>query len=81
MGAYVNEVKSYIDRLGIMSVEFLKEQVIDFVLYSLQDSYSQFIMNFHIRILDVTLMEGFELLGAIEAHVTKGATQSCSKSY
>ena len=54
--AHVLEMKSYINKLDMMGVVFPREQEIDLVLFSLTESYSQFIEVFYMRYHDVTLI-------------------------
>ena len=64
-------MKSYIDKLERVGVVFLKDQSIDLVLISLRKSYGQFIENFHMRNLDVTLTDLTEMLIVVEAEMLK----------
>ena len=67
MCAHVLKMKSYIDKLERMGVVFPKEQANDLVLLSLSKSYGQFVKNFHMRNLDVTLIDLTYMLMVFEA--------------
>ena len=53
----VMEMKSDIDKLERMGIVFPKKQAIDLVLILLPKSYVQFVESFHMRNLDVTLID------------------------
>lgn len=59
---------------------FPVEFAIDLILISLLNSYKQFVMNFHIKNLKVTLMELFDILRTEEANIVKKETLSSSKA-
>lgn len=61
-----------------MGVVFLKEHAIKLVLYSLPNLYLQFIMNFHRRNLDVTLMELSDILEVVEVDMITSSTYTRS---
>lgn len=77
---FVNKVKTYIHRLSNMGGGFPVEFAIDLILISLLNSYKQFVMNFHIKNLKVTLMELFDILRTEEANIVKKETLSSSKA-
>ena len=68
-------MRSYIEKMGRMGVMFLKEQAINLVLLSLPKSYGQFLENFHMRNLDVTLIDLTEILITIQAEMLKSTTK------
>ena len=69
-------MKSYNDKLERMGVIFLKEQAINLVLLSLPKSYGQFLENFHMRNLDVTLINMTQMLIVVEAEILKNITKA-----
>ena len=71
--------KKYIDRLGNMGGKFLVVYAIDLIMISLPDSYIQFVTNFHMKNLKVTLIELSDMLGDKEADIIVRKTQSRSK--
>ena len=72
-------MKTYIHRLSNMGGGFPVEFAIDLILISLLNSYKQFVMNFHIKNLKVTLMELFDILRTEEANNVKKETLSSSE--
>ncbi|KAL7618765.1 hypothetical protein Lser_V15G01423 [Lactuca serriola] len=72
---HVLKMKSYIDKFGRMGFVFPREQANDLVLLSLPELYGQFIRNFHIRNLDVTLIDLNYMLMVAEAEMLKHTTK------
>lgn len=68
---YVGKVKLYIDRLGSTGIEFPKEQDIDLIMFLLTDSYKRFVNFFHMRNLNVTLIELSKMLGQLNSTLLK----------
>lgn len=64
-------MKSYIDKLGNLGVEFRKELAVDMVLSSFFASNHQFIMYYNMNNLDYTLMELHGMLKTAEASMLK----------
>ncbi|KAL7587682.1 hypothetical protein Lser_V15G40599 [Lactuca serriola] len=72
---HVLEMKSHIDTLDTMGVVFPREKAIELVLLSLPKSYSQFIENFYMRNLDVTLIDLTRMLTVAEAKMLKSINE------
>ena len=58
-----------------MGVEFTWEQTIYLVLLSLPKSYDQFVENFHMTNIDVTLIDVTQMLMAVEAEMLKNTNK------
>ncbi|KAL7597803.1 hypothetical protein Lser_V15G25809 [Lactuca serriola] len=65
--AHVLEMKSHIDRLSMLGVEISSELVVDWVLQSLPESYSEFVREYYMMDHDVTLIDLTYLLIAGES--------------
>ena len=68
-------MKMYIDKLESIGVVFPMEKTIDLVLLSFHKSYGQFVKNFHIRNLDVTLIDLTQMLMVVEAKMLKNTSE------
>ncbi|WRX17143.1 hypothetical protein QQP08_009630 [Theobroma cacao] len=60
-----------IERLGQLGLAMDHELSIDFVLQSLLDSFSQFVLNFHMNRLEATLTELLNMLDTAERSIRK----------
>ncbi|KAL7603002.1 hypothetical protein Lser_V15G19196 [Lactuca serriola] len=65
--AHVLDMKLHIDRLGMLGVDVSRKLVVDLVLQSLPESYSEFIRVYYIMDDDVTLINLTYLLIAAES--------------
>ncbi|KAL7590183.1 hypothetical protein Lser_V15G39809 [Lactuca serriola] len=74
--AHVLEMKSHIDRLRMLGVEILGELVVDWVLQSLPESYSEFVREYYMMDHDVTLIDLTYLLIAAESAMIWRAGQA-----
>ncbi|KAL7588544.1 hypothetical protein Lser_V15G40008 [Lactuca serriola] len=74
--AHVLNMKSHIERLGMLGVVFLRELAIHLVLVSLPNSYSQFIEDLHEMDHDVTLIDLTYLQIIAEAEMLKSIGQA-----
>ncbi|KAL7594729.1 hypothetical protein Lser_V15G31261 [Lactuca serriola] len=54
---HILRMKSHIDRLGMLGVGFPKKLVVDLVLQSLSEVYSQFVKDYYMTENDVTLID------------------------
>lgn len=68
---HIENMKSYIKRLGILGVECPKELAIDMVLNLLSSSYHMFVSNGNMKDLDKTVMQLHGMLITINARKTK----------
>ncbi|KAL7608013.1 hypothetical protein Lser_V15G11051 [Lactuca serriola] len=64
---HVLEMKSQVDRLGMLGVVFPRKLAIDLVLQSLPKSYSQFVKDYYMKYHDMTLIDLTYLLIVVEA--------------
>lgn len=71
MCAHFKQMKSYIDRLENLNVIFDNSLAVDLVLGSLPSSYSNFIISYHLNIMENTLMELYNLLQNSKFEVMK----------
>ncbi|KAL7582543.1 hypothetical protein Lser_V15G42182 [Lactuca serriola] len=74
--AHVLEMKLYIDKLDRMGVVFPRDQAIDLVLLLLPKSYDQFIENFYMRNIDVTLIDLTQMLMVAEPEMLKSTSKA-----
>ena len=65
--AHVLEMKSHIDRLKMLGVEISGELAVDWVLQSLPESYSEFVIEYYMMHHDITLIDLTNLLIAAES--------------
>ena len=65
--AHVLEMKSHIDRLNMLGVEISSELVVDWVLQSLPESYSEFVREYYMMDHDMSLIDLTYLLIAAES--------------
>ena len=65
--AHVLDMKLHIDRLGMLGVDVSRKLVVDLVLQSLPESYSEFIREYYVMNHDVTLINLTYLLIAAES--------------
>lgn len=68
---YVQRMKSYIDILENLGVQFPKELAIDIVLNSLSSLYQQFIMNYNMKNMEKNMMEIHDMLKIVEEGMQK----------
>ena len=61
----------WIERLAVLEFKMDKDLSIDLILQSLSDSFSQFIINFHINKIDVSLAELLNMLKIAEGTLQK----------
>ena len=59
-----------------MDAVFPRKKAIDMVLLSLPNSYDQFIMNFSMRYIDVTLIDLTQMLIVAEAEMIKRTSKA-----
>ena len=62
VSTHVLKMKSYIDRLEKLGSPVTKEMATDLILGSLPPSYDQFVMNYNMQKMDVSIMELHEML-------------------
>ena len=74
--AHVLEMKSHIDRFNMFGVEISSELVVDWVLQSLPESYSEFVREYYMMDHDVTLIDLTYLLIAAESTMIWRAGQA-----
>ncbi|KAL7602835.1 hypothetical protein Lser_V15G19483 [Lactuca serriola] len=65
--AHVLEMKSHIDRLGMLGVDVSRKLAVELVLKSLPESYSKFIKDYYMTDHDMTLINLAYLLVAAES--------------
>ena len=63
---HVLKMIEWIERLVVLGFKMDKDLSIDLILQSLPDSFSQFIINFHINKIDVSLAEQLNMLKTAE---------------
>ncbi|WRX27659.1 zinc finger protein [Theobroma cacao] len=68
---YVRKMNGLIERLGQLGLAMAHELSIDLVLQSLPDSFSQFVLNFHMNRLEGTLPELLNMLATAERSIKK----------
>jgi hypothetical protein len=70
--SHVLKMIGYIERLGKLGHKLERELSIDLILQSLPDSFSQFVMNYHMNKIDCSLAELLNMLKTAEGTVGKG---------
>ena len=68
---HVLRMIEWIERLAVLGFKMDKDLSIDLILQSLPDSYSQFIINFNMNKIDVTLAELLNMLKTAEGTLQK----------
>ena len=63
---HVLKMIEWIERLAVLEFKMDKDLSIDLILQSLPDSFSQFIINFHMNKIDVSLAELLNMLKTAE---------------
>ena len=66
---HVLKMNTLIEKLGNLGAVMDHELSIDLILQSLPDSYSQFVMNFHMNKIDCTIPELINMLKTVEPNV------------
>ncbi|KAL7612775.1 hypothetical protein Lser_V15G05108 [Lactuca serriola] len=76
---HILKMKSHIDRLRILGVEISGELVVDWVLQSLPESYSEFVREYYMMDHDVTLIDlTYLLIGAESAMIWRAGQANFS---
>ncbi|KAJ8763397.1 hypothetical protein K2173_002280 [Erythroxylum novogranatense] len=73
---HVLQMIGYIEKLGQLGYDLHLESSIDLVLQSLTPSFSQFIINFHMNIEEVSLVELLNMLKAAERCLKKESSSA-----
>ncbi|KAK8694010.1 hypothetical protein V6N13_071574 [Hibiscus sabdariffa] len=76
VGAHVIKMMGYIQTLEKLGFSLNDELVIDVVLQSLPDSFSQFILNFNMNEIEKTLPQLLGMLRTAEGNMKKGGSKS-----
>ena len=71
VSAHVLKMKGYVDTLEKFDVPIHRELATDLILWSLPESYDQFVMNFNIHGMDKSLAKLHGMLKNVEQNIKK----------